>query len=68
MGSGCPFRVGQQPQLLELVGVEQVRLVEDEDGGAAAFVFLGGEQVDGLRDQCRLVEAGTPPRAVTMQP
>ena len=38
--------------------VEQVGFVEDEDDGAAAFVFLGGEQVDGLRDQRGLVEAG----------
>jgi hypothetical protein len=49
--------VRQQPQLFELVGVEEVGFVEDEDRGAAAFVFLGGEQVHGLRDQCRLVEA-----------
>ena len=38
--------------------VEQVGFVDDEDGGAAAFVFLGGEQVGGLRDEGGLVEAG----------
>ena len=40
--------VGEQSQFLELVGVEQVRFVEDEDDGAAAFVFFGGEQRPGL--------------------
>jgi hypothetical protein len=39
-------------------GVEQVRLVEDQDDGAAALVFLRSEQLGGLRDQRGLVEAG----------
>ena len=32
--------------------------VEDEDDGAAAFVFFGGEQLDGLGDEGGFVEAG----------
>jgi len=52
------FAVGQQPELFELVGLEEVGFVEDEDRGPAPFVFLGGEQVHGLRYQRRLVEAG----------
>nr|WP_228759931.1 hypothetical protein [Pseudactinotalea sp. HY158] len=55
--SGSPFRVRQQTQFLELFGGEQVGLVEDEDDGAAAFVFLGGQQVGGLGDEAGLVEA-----------
>jgi len=49
--------VREQPQLLELVGAEQVRLVEHHRGVAASFVFLGGEQAHRLGDQRRLVEA-----------
>jgi hypothetical protein len=53
---GVHVGVGEQPQFLELVGVEQVRLVDDEYDGAAAFVFLGGQRVGGLRDERGLVE------------
>ena len=52
------FAVGEQPEFFELVGAEQVRLVQHDDGVAAAFVFLGGEQVHRLRDQRGFVEAG----------
>ena len=31
--------------------VEQVGLVDDQDGGAAAFGLLDRERVDGLRDE-----------------
>jgi hypothetical protein len=43
--------VGQQAQLLELIGCEQVRLVDDEHDATTAFVFFGGQQGLGLRDQ-----------------
>jgi hypothetical protein len=43
-----------------LVGVEQVRLVDDEDDQPAAFGVFGGERVSGLRDQRGLVEARNP--------
>src|SRR5439155_2264814 len=46
--AGVKVGVGQQPQFFELVGVEQVRLVDHEHDGAAAFVVFGGEQVHGL--------------------
>ena len=42
----------------ELDVVEQVRLVDDHDRGAAAFGLLDRERVDGLRDQCGVVGAG----------
>jgi hypothetical protein len=35
-----------------------VGFVDDEDGGAGAFVLLGGEQLGGLQDDVGLVEAG----------
>jgi hypothetical protein len=50
--------VAQQPQLLELVGGHQVRLVKDQHDRATPLVFLGGEQVHGLRDERGLVEPG----------
>ena len=50
--------VCDQPQFLELVGTQQVRLVQYHGGVVAAFVFLGGEQVHRLGDQRGLVEAG----------
>src|SRR4051794_30475496 len=51
------FAVRQEPELLELVAVEQMGLVQDDRGVTATFVFLGGEQVHRLRDQRCLVEA-----------
>jgi hypothetical protein len=50
-------------ELFELVGGEQMRLVDCDDDGTAAFVFLGGEVVHGLGDQGRGVEAGDPAEA-----
>ena len=64
-GDGVHLAVGQQPQLLELVGGEQVGLVDGHDDGSAAFVFLGGEVVHGLGDQAAVWNRGTPPRPVT---
>ena len=37
---GIHLTVGEQPEFFELVGGQQVGFVENEDGGAAAFVFL----------------------------
>ena len=53
------------PDRLELGVVEQVGLVDDQDGGAAAFGLLDGERVDGLRDQGGVVDqrAGRPSAA-----
>jgi hypothetical protein len=39
-------------------GVEQVGVVDDQDGGLVAFVAFSGEQVGGLADQGAAVEAG----------
>jgi hypothetical protein len=50
----------QEPELFELVDAQQVGLVKDQDHGAAAFVFLGGEHLGGLWDQCGLVETRDP--------
>jgi DNA-binding Xre family transcriptional regulator len=47
---GVHLVVGEHPDGLELVVVEQVRLVDDEHGGAAAFAVLGGQQAGGLSD------------------
>src|SRR2546429_6857472 len=43
--------VGEHPQGLVLVCLEQVALVQDQHGDAAALVVLGGEQPGGLGDQ-----------------
>src|SRR5919198_1507841 len=43
--------VGQHPDGLQLFVAEQVRFVEDQDGGAASFVAFGGEGGGGLGDQ-----------------
>ena len=37
-----------------------MRLIQDENGVAAAFVFLRGEQICGLRDEHRLLIPGGP--------
>ncbi len=50
--------VGQQAELFELVAGEEVGFVEGEDDGGAAFVFFGGEQLDGLGDEERLCGSG----------
>jgi len=43
--------VGHEPQFLELVGLQEVGLVDDEHDGAVPFGGLGGEQVRGLGHQ-----------------
>lgn len=43
--------VGQHPDRLELFVGQQVRLDEDEDGGAAAFLAFGEQGFAGLGDQ-----------------
>ena len=50
-------RVGHEPQFLELVGLQQVRLV-DQHHGAVPFGGLGGEQVSGLGHQLGFEVAG----------
>jgi hypothetical protein len=55
---GVHVRVGEHAHRLELRGVEQVRLVDDEDDLAAPLGRFGGERVGGLRDQGGVVEAG----------
>ena len=56
--SGCPCRRwSRSAELFELVGVEEVGFVEHEDDVAAAFVFLGGEQIRRLGDERGFVEA-----------
>ena len=57
--------VGQHPDGLQLLVVEQVGFVDDQDRGAAAFVALGGEGVAGLDGEGGGAVAGWPPRAVT---
>jgi hypothetical protein len=42
MGCGVQVGVGEQSQSLELVGVEQVGLVDDQHHEPTSFVFLGG--------------------------
>ena len=50
--------VGQKPQFLELVGLQQVGLVADDHDAAAPFGGLGGEQVAGLGHQLGLEVTG----------
>ena len=40
--------VGEHADGFELVVFKQVGFVDDQDGGAAAFGLLGGEQAGGL--------------------
>lgn len=53
--------VRQQSQLLELLGREQVGLVDQEHHLSVPLGLLGGEQVRHLRDRLRLVEPGCRP-------
>ena len=52
--------VGEHPDRLQLRVVEQVRLVEHQDGGAAAFGLLGGQSVGGLGNEGGVVYQGVP--------
>ena len=66
-GGGVHVVVGEHADGLELGVVEQVGFVDDQDGGAAAFGVLGGEQRRRPGGQGGGVDAaGLPPRAVTM--
>ena len=55
---GVHVVVGEHPDRFELVVVEQVRLVDHHDGGAAAFGVFDGQRVGGLRDQGGVVGQG----------
>jgi hypothetical protein len=57
-GAALSLAVGEQAELFELVGGEEVCFVDGDDDGAAAFVFLGGEVLGGLGDQRGGVEPG----------
>jgi hypothetical protein len=50
--------------LFELVGVEQVCVVDGQDGVLVTFVAFSGEQVGGLGDERAAVEAGGDPEGV----
>jgi len=52
------LHVGHQPELFQLGGIEQVRLVDDHDHGAVPFAGLGGEQVSCLGHQLGFEVAG----------
>src|SRR5258708_7109398 len=47
-GGGVHVVVGEHADAFQLVVFEQVGFVDDQDGGAAAFGLLGGEQAGGL--------------------
>src|SRR6478735_10618915 len=50
--------IRHHPDRFQLLVVQQVRLVDHHDGGAAAFGVFGGEGVGGLRGEGGGVEAG----------
>jgi hypothetical protein len=56
--AGVHLMVGEHADLLELLGVEQVGLVDDDHAGLGLLGFFGGQQLGGLGDQGRFVEAG----------
>ena len=57
-GTGIHVVVGEHADGFELGVVQQVRLVEDQDRGPAAFGVFGGQRGGGLRDEGCGVEAG----------
>ena len=57
-GGGIHLGVGQEPQFLELVRLQEMGLVADEHDPAVPFCGLGGEQVAGLGHQLGLEVAG----------
>ena len=62
-GEGCVavhLGVREEPQPFELLGVEQVGLVEDKYDPAAPLVLFGGQGVLGLRDERGPVKARDP--------
>ena len=50
--------VGEETELLELLGGEQMRLIDDEDDPAMPLGLLRGQQVTGLGDELGLAVAG----------
>ena len=57
-GGGVHLGVRQQPQLLELGRLQEMRLIADQYDAAVPFCGLGGEQVAGLGHQLGLQVAG----------
>src|SRR4029079_15521323 len=57
-GDAVEFAVGQETEFLEMVRGQQVRFGDCDDDIPSAFVFLGGEVVQGLGDQAGGVEPG----------
>src|SRR5438132_555889 len=55
---GVHVGAGEQAELFELVGGEEVGFVDDEDNLSASFGDFGGEGVLGLGDETAAVEAG----------
>ena len=53
----------EHPDRFELLVVEQVGLVDDHDGGAAAFGVFGGQRVGGLGGEGGGVESSGCARA-----
>src|SRR5215218_41205 len=56
--AGVHVVVGEHADLLQLLGRQQVGLVDDHHGGLGLLGLLGGQQLGGLGDQAGLVEAG----------
>ena len=57
-GFRVELAVGEEPDFFELVRGEEVGFVDRDDHAFASFVLFGGEQVNGLWDERRLVESG----------
>jgi hypothetical protein len=53
-GSGIHLGIGEEPQFFELVGLQEMSLVDDHYDLAVALCGLGGEQVGGLGHQLGL--------------
>jgi len=49
--------VGQEAETFELLGVEEMGLVQDEDDVAASFLLFGSERFGGLGDERGAVKA-----------
>jgi hypothetical protein len=55
---GVHLGVREEPELLELVGGEQMGLIDDQDDSLAPLGLLGGQGIRGLGDEGRLVKGG----------
>ena len=60
-GAAVELGIGQEAQAFELLGIEQVGLIQDDHHLASPFVLFGGEGLGGLRDERGPVEPGCPP-------